>query len=148
MSILVVGNILKDVYLNLDFRTEKLETDRRGAGWLDLCFDASSHHFFHRESSFGGVAVSLEVLQQLGLDVKISDSRLDFSDDDRSVPASQAYFASVPAFCPSAEKVTCDNRFSIISSPSANLSSSQKPNSRAAFSIVAEIFATCSSVKG
>ncbi len=90
-----MGNILKDVYLNLDFRTEKLETDRRGAEWLDLCFDASSHHFFHRESSFGGAAVSLEVLQQLGLDVKISDSRLDFSDDDRSVPASNYRYVLV-----------------------------------------------------
>lgn len=83
-----MGNILKDVYLNLDFRTEKLETDRRGAEWLDLCFDASSHRFFHREASFGGAAVSLEVLQQLGLDAKISDSRLDFSSDDRSASAS------------------------------------------------------------
>ncbi len=90
-----MGNILKDVYLNLDFRTEKLETDRRGAEWLDLCFDASSHHFFHRDSSFGGAAVSLEVLQQLELDAKISDSHLDFSSDDRSVPASSYRYVLV-----------------------------------------------------
>lgn len=88
MNILVVGNLLKDVYLNLDFRTEKLERDQKNHEWLDLCFDASSHHFFHRESSFGGAAVSLEVLQKLGLDAKISGSRLDFSSDDRLVPAS------------------------------------------------------------
>ncbi len=90
-----MGNILKDVYLNLDFRTEKLETDHRGDEWLDLCFDASSHHFFHRDSSFGGAAVSLEVLQQLGLDAKISDSHLDFSSDDRSVPASNYRYVLV-----------------------------------------------------
>lgn len=90
-----MGNILKDVYLNLDFRTEKLETDHRGAEWLDLCFDASSHRFFHRDSSFGGAAVSLEVLQQLGLDVKISDSHLDFSSDGRSVPASNYRYVLV-----------------------------------------------------
>ena len=29
MSILIVGNILKDVYLNLDTRTEHLETDKK-----------------------------------------------------------------------------------------------------------------------
>ena len=90
-----MGNILKDVYLNLDFRTEKLETDHRGAEWLDLCFDASSHRFFHRDSSFGGAAVSLEVLQQLGLDARISDSHLDFSSDDRSVPASNYRYVLV-----------------------------------------------------
>ncbi len=88
MNILVVGNILKDVYLNLDSRITNFERDAHGNKWLDLCFDASSHHFFHRESSFGGAAVSLEVLQKLGLDTKISDSNLDFSHDDRSVPAS------------------------------------------------------------
>lgn len=90
-----MGNILKDVYLNLDFRTEKLETDHRGAEWLNLCFDASSHRFFHRDSSFGGAAVSLEVLQQLGLDARISDSHLDFSSDDRSVPASNYRYVLV-----------------------------------------------------
>lgn len=38
---------------------------------------------------------------------------------------SQAYLASVEAFWPRAEKVTWERRFSLISSPSASLSSSQ-----------------------
>ena len=61
---------------------------------------------------------------------------------------SQAYLASVPAFWPRAEKVTWERRFSIISSPGCNLSSSQKPSSLADCSMVFDILATCSSVKG
>ena len=58
MNILVVGNVLKDVYLNLDGRTEKFEIDRAGVDWLDLSFDASEHFFFNRGCSFGGAATS------------------------------------------------------------------------------------------
>ena len=82
MNILIVGNILKDVYLNLDARTEKFETDKNNTKWLDLAFNASEHHFFHRESTLGGAAISLEVLQKLGLEATVSDSNLDFNSDD------------------------------------------------------------------
>ncbi|MDO5451777.1 MAG: fructose-bisphosphate aldolase class I [Candidatus Saccharibacteria bacterium] len=80
MNILIVGNLLKDIYLNLDNRTEHLETDNKGTKWLDLSFDASRHYFFNRNSSLGGAAVSLETLQKLGLEARISDSDLDFND--------------------------------------------------------------------
>ena len=70
--IIVVGNILKDVYLSLDSRTENFETDGNDTKWLDLAFNASSHHFFHRISNFSGTAVSLEVLKHLGLSASIS----------------------------------------------------------------------------
>ena len=82
MSIIVVGNILQDVYLNLDARTEKFETDKHGTKWLDLAFNASEHHFFSRVSNLGGAAVTLEVLQKLGLEATISGSNLDFTADD------------------------------------------------------------------
>ncbi len=78
MNILVVGNIIKDVYLNLDERTEHLETDADNTKWLNLSFDASEHKFFYRSSSLGGAAVSLEVLRKLGLVATISGSELDF----------------------------------------------------------------------
>ena len=81
MNILIVGNILKDVYLNLDTRTEKFETDKNGTKWLDFSFDASEHYFYNRHSSIGGAAVTLEVLQKLGLDASISGSKLSFKDD-------------------------------------------------------------------
>ena len=86
MNILVVGNILKDVYLNLDSRTEHFETDKHGTKWLDLNFNASEHYFFNRNSSLGGAAVTLETLQKLGLDTAISGSSLNFhhEDDDNS----------------------------------------------------------------
>lgn len=75
-----MGNILKDVYLGLDPRSEHFERDKHSVGWLDLSFDASQHHFFRRTSSFGGAAVSLEVLHQLGLAASVSNSDFTFSD--------------------------------------------------------------------
>ena len=80
MHILVVGNVLKDVYLNLDSRTENFEQDKTGKAWLDFSFDASEHHYFSRTSSFGGAAISLEVLQKMGLDASISDTSFHFDD--------------------------------------------------------------------
>ncbi len=80
MHILVVGNVLKDVYLNLDTRTEPFETDRYGIKWLNLGFNASEHRFFNRESSLGGAAVSLEVLNNIGLKTSIADSSLTYAD--------------------------------------------------------------------
>lgn len=95
MKILVVGNILKDIYLNLDGRSEQLETDRHGIKWLNLGFNASEHHFFHRESSLGGAAVSLEVLQKFGLDANISGSSLNFSTSAHSQDASTTSYRYV-----------------------------------------------------
>lgn len=76
MNILVVGNVIKDVYLNLDSRTEPFETDQNGIKWLDLGFNASEHHFFNRNSSLGGAAVSLEVLEKIGLKTAILGTNL------------------------------------------------------------------------
>ena len=87
MSILIVGNVLKDVYLNLDSRTEKFEVDQSGTAWLDLSFDASEHHFYNRNSSLGGAAVSLEVLQKMNLEATISDRQISFSDDNPGAEA-------------------------------------------------------------
>ena len=76
MNILIVGNVIKDVYLNLDNRTESFESDKDGTKWLDLSFNASEHHFFNRQSSFGGAAVTLEVLQKMGLNSTITGSNI------------------------------------------------------------------------
>ena len=81
MSILVVGNVIKDVYLNLDDRTENFELDKHNIKWLNLEFNASEHHFFSRESSFGGAAVTLEVLSKLNLPTTVSNSDLKFTPD-------------------------------------------------------------------
>ena len=92
MHILIVGNVLKDVYLNLDSRTELFEQDQNGHDWLDLGFNASTHHFFSRTSSFGGAAVSLEVLQKMGLSASIMSSNLNFSEEDsKNAKTASAY---------------------------------------------------------
>ena len=87
MNILIVGNVLKDVYLNLDTRTE-FEADKNGINWLDLSFDASMHHFFSRTSSYGGAAVTLDVLKNMGLSATISGSDFSLEDGPSSTPAS------------------------------------------------------------
>ena len=81
MKITVVGNVIKDVYLNLDTRTETFERDGKNIAWLNLGFNASNHHFFNRSSNFGGAAVTLECLQTLDLDATISGSKLDFKNE-------------------------------------------------------------------
>ena len=81
MKILVVGNVLKDVYLNLDTRTEHLETDKNHTQWLDISFDTSDHHFFNRNSNLGGAAISLEVLSKMELSPAISGSDLHLDSD-------------------------------------------------------------------
>ncbi|MBQ3292771.1 fructose-bisphosphate aldolase class I [Candidatus Saccharibacteria bacterium] len=81
MHILVVGNVLKDVYLNLDPRTEEFEQDGRGNSWLDFSFNASEHHYMARTSSFGGAAITLEVLQKMGLEADISDTSFHFDEN-------------------------------------------------------------------
>ncbi|MBR2830771.1 fructose-bisphosphate aldolase class I [Candidatus Saccharibacteria bacterium] len=92
MNILIVGNVLKDVYLNLDTRGESLETDSTGIEWLDLGFNASSHHFFNRTSTFGGAAVSLEVLEKLGQFAQISGSDFSFDDSAPSRPTASSNY--------------------------------------------------------
>ena len=84
MNILIIGNVIKDVYLNLDSRNEQFETDQHGTTWLDLAFNASEHHYFSRNPSLGGAAVSLEVLEKLGLDTSIYDTTVSFPDDRQS----------------------------------------------------------------
>ncbi len=76
-----MGNIINDVYLNLDSRTEKFEIDKNGVKWLDLKFDAEGHHFFSRTSSLGGSAISFAVLNRMGLLATISGSNLKMSED-------------------------------------------------------------------
>lgn len=81
MNILVVGSVLKDVYLNIDPNAEHMETDKNGTPWLDVGFDASEHHFFSRNSSLGGAAVSLEVLAKMGPECSIAGSDVRLGDD-------------------------------------------------------------------
>lgn len=70
-KILIIGNVIKDIYLQMDERSERFERDEAGVSWMNLGFDGSSHRFFHRSSIFGGAAVSLEVLHNLDIEAEI-----------------------------------------------------------------------------
>ena len=72
MRILIVGNIIKDVYLSLDERQNRFETDENGTPWMDVAFNGERHSFFSRTSVFGGALVTLEVFKKFGLDASIS----------------------------------------------------------------------------
>ncbi|MBR5408868.1 fructose-bisphosphate aldolase class I [Candidatus Saccharibacteria bacterium] len=78
-NILIIGNILKDVYLRLDERLNNFEVDEGGTPWLDLGFDGSSHKFFRRISIYGGAAVALEVLNRFDFSARIAGAKLGFA---------------------------------------------------------------------
>ena len=91
MSVLIIGNIFKDVYLSLDERQNVFETDENGTPWMDVAFDGSHHSFFSRTSVFGGAAVTLEVLKKFGIDVEISTKK---SDEESKIADSYRYILS------------------------------------------------------
>ena len=70
-KILIVGNVLKDIYLKLDEHREPLEEGADGTKWLNLGFDGSTHQFFNRASIYSGAVVTLEVLKNFGLAAEI-----------------------------------------------------------------------------
>lgn len=81
-KILIIGNVLKDVYIKLDDRKNDFETDSNGIDWLNLGFNGAAHNFFQRTSVYGGAAVSLSVLQRLGLSSEILGSRTEIQDGE------------------------------------------------------------------
>ena len=72
MRVLIVGNVIKDVYLGLDERQNNFEIDENGTPWMDVAFDGGMHPYFSRTSVFGGAMVTLEVFKKLGLDAAVS----------------------------------------------------------------------------
>ena len=89
MRILIIGNIIKDVYLSLDERQNNFETDENGNPWMDVAFDGGHHPFFSRTSVFGGATVTKEVFDKLGLESSISGA------DEKEVADSYRYILSV-----------------------------------------------------
>lgn len=82
-KILIIGNVLKDVYLKLDDGPQNdFETDENDIKWLDLAFNGAAHTFYHRTSVYGGAAVSLAVLSRLGVDAGILNSKTEFKNGE------------------------------------------------------------------
>lgn len=83
-KILIIGNVLKDVYLKLDGAKDEFEQDASGINWLELGFNGDSHNFFHRTSVYGGAAVTLAVLNKLGVEASILGSKAEVHDGEIS----------------------------------------------------------------
>lgn len=75
-SILIIGNVIKDIYLKLDERHNVFETDEEGTPWMNLEFNATSHPYYRRTSVYGGAAVTFEVLSRFGLEADIVGEKL------------------------------------------------------------------------
>ncbi len=79
-SILIVGNVTKDVYLRLGDRKNHFETDQYGVKWLDFAFNNSHHDYYSRVSIYGGASISLEILSRFGFNASISGTPATFLD--------------------------------------------------------------------
>ena len=80
-EILIVGNVLKDVYLRLDERRDSFEEDENGVFWMNLGFNGEGHNFFGRVPVFSGAVVTLEFLGKFGIEAKIAGSKAEFLED-------------------------------------------------------------------
>ena len=112
-KILIIGNVLKDVYLKLDEQRNEFELDEKGINWLELGFNGAAHSFFHRTSVYGGAAVSLSVLNKLKIDAAILNSKTEMTAGEitwSNDPADYRYIMSfkggVTYFVPSKRKPT------------------------------------------
>lgn len=112
-KILIIGNVLKDVYLKLDNRQNDFEEDARGIKWLDLEFNGAKHGFFKRTAVYGGAAVSMAVLNRLGVEAKILGSQTEFRNGEifwQDQPDDYRYIfchdGEITYFVPSSRKVT------------------------------------------
>lgn len=112
-KILIIGNVLKDIYIKLDDRHNDFETDDNGIDWLNLGFNGEAHSFFRRTSVYGGAAVSFSTLHRLGLDANILNAKTEIIDGDISwpnEPDNYRYIFShndaITYFIPSNRKIT------------------------------------------
>ncbi len=112
-KILIIGNVLKDIYIKLDDRKNDFETDEHGIDWLNLGFNGEAHNFFRRTSVYGGAAVSLSVLNRLGLNAELLNSRTEIHDGEITwldEPDNYRYIFShkdeITYFVPSSRKIT------------------------------------------
>lgn len=69
--ILIIGDVVEDIYLRLDEFRNDFEQDEQGVSWLDLGFDGREYSFFEQTSVYGGVLVAWETLSRLGMEAEI-----------------------------------------------------------------------------
>ena len=78
MRILIVGNIIKDVYLNFDEDMYNFETDENGIPWIDIPFDGSHYSFIGRNSVFAGAAIANEIFNNFDIESTVSGQKHNF----------------------------------------------------------------------
>jgi hypothetical protein len=78
MRILIVGNIIKDVYLNFDEDMYNFETDENGIPWIDIPFDGSHYSFIGRSSVFAGAAIANEIFNNFDIESTVSGQKHNF----------------------------------------------------------------------
>lgn len=112
-KILIIGNVLKDVYLKLDGHGNDFETDGQGINWLELGFNGEAHNFFRRTSVYGGAAVTLATLSKLGVDASILNSKTEtksgellWSDEPTNYRYIFSYGGGITYFVPRERKAT------------------------------------------
>ena len=81
MNILIVGNVIKDVYLN--FGADLFEIDNKKTPWIEVGLDNEALHFQSRESIFSGAVITEEVLRRFRLIPEISRYKNYKEDEDR-----------------------------------------------------------------
>lgn len=71
-KILIFGNVIKDVYLDLVGGKDDFETDDDGVEWMNLAFASSKHYFSDRNAIYGGAKITEEVLEKFGFLAEIA----------------------------------------------------------------------------
>lgn len=76
----VVGNLVRDTYINLDPNHNHFEFDDKNRPWLDLDFSEKSYNYFQQTTVSAGAAVTLEVLSRQGIAAGFAESGVAFRD--------------------------------------------------------------------
>ncbi|MDO4979187.1 MAG: fructose-bisphosphate aldolase [Candidatus Saccharibacteria bacterium] len=83
MRVLIAGNVIKDIYL--DLADQSFEFDDYETPWLSLALNSSSVRYSRRTSVFGGAAATLEALRKLGHDAEICGRNIKTAENGRTL---------------------------------------------------------------
>ena len=85
MNILIIGNVIKDIYLDFDIKL--FEMGREATPWIDVGLDNEAIHFRSRESVLSGATVAQEIFRNFGFTPELSryEKEEEIGDDYRYV---------------------------------------------------------------
>lgn len=79
-----MGNSIKDVFLKLDERKNRAETDENDTPWINLGFSGQTYEFMRHTAVTAGAAVTKEILTNFGI-------RSQIIGEGQSIPAVEDY---------------------------------------------------------